>query len=241
MMAFALPALAQFSQPMLDALSRSQLGANSELLATPEDRKTIFDYTKSRLGSPWTELKSLPPNQQIILLQAGIEQKTGQDYLDLAIAVIQAVAEGELSKQHAQIVLSPAASDKEGFIAVNFGDEKLATALRQLAPLYADAPDRATFIANVLSGKARDEYLRWSALQGVQPIKPIADVRATSKKQSPTTSKSGPTTPSPSLKSADPTQAVASTNQPASMSWSVLIAVIVAVIGLLWLLLKWRK
>ena len=241
MMAFAFPALAQLSPPMLDALSRSQLGANAELLATPEDRKTISDYAKTHLGSPWKELKALPPDQQMILLQAGIEQKTGQDYLDLAIAVVQGVAEGVLSKQHAQMVLSPAASDKEGFIAVNFGDEKLAAALRQLVPLYADAPERVAFIEKVLSGKARDEYLKWSSLQGVQPIQPIADVSATGQKQSPSISTSGPTTPSPTRKSADSKQAVASGNQPASTPWSVVAVLIVAAIGLLWLLIKNRK
>ena len=81
MMALALPAVAQLSQPMIDALNRSQLGANAELLATPQDRKTISDYAKTHLGPPWAELKALPPNQQMILLQAGIEQKIGRAHV----------------------------------------------------------------------------------------------------------------------------------------------------------------
>lgn len=242
MIAIALPGIAQLSQPMIDALSRSQLGANAELLATPEDRKTISDYAKTHLGPPWVQLKALPPNQQMILLQAGIEQKTGQDYLDLAIAIVQGVAEGVLSKQHAQMVLSPAASDKEGFLAVNFGDAKLAAALRQLAPVYADAPERVAFIEKVLSGKARDEYLKWSSLQGVKPIQPVADVSATSEKQSPQISTIGPITPSPTRKSADPKPTVTpSKEQASSTPRSIIVVLIVAVIGLLWLVLKKRK
>lgn len=243
MMAFALPVVAQLSPPMIDALSRSQLGANAELLATPEDRKTISEYVKTHLGPPWAELKALPPNQQMILMQAGIEQKTGQDYLDLAIAVIQGVAEGGLSKQHAQMVLSPAASDKEGFLAVNFGDEKLAAALRQLLPLYVDAPERAAFIEKVLSGKARDEYLKWSSLQGVQPIQPVTDVGATSQKQSPSISTNGPITPSPTPKAPEAKPAVSSPSEETTSTtpWSIIVVLIVAALGLLWLLLKRRS
>ena len=241
LIAFALPALAQLSQPMLDALSRSQLGANAELLANSEDRKIISDYAKTRLGSSWREFKTLPSNQQIILLQAGIEQKTGQDYLDLVIAVIQGVAEGVLSKQLAQMVLSPAASDKEGFISVNFGDEKLAAVLRQLVPLYVDSPEPVAFIEKVLSGKARDEYLRWSSLQGIRPIQPIANVSETSKTQSPSISKSGPATSSPARKSTEPKQAVAIAHRPSSTPWSIIVVLIVAALGLLWLLVNKRK
>jgi hypothetical protein len=241
-MAFALPTVAQLSQPMIDALSRSQLGANAELLATPEDRKTISDCVKTHLSPPWEELKALPPNQQMILLQAGIEQKTGQDYLDLAIAVVQGVADGGLSKQHAQMVLSPAASDKEGFLAVNFGDEKLAAALRKLVPLYADAPERVAFIEKVLSGKARDEYLKWSSLQGVQPIQPVTDVSATSQKQSPSIGTNGPITASPKRKSADSKPTLTPSEESASsIPWSIIVVLIVAATGLLWLLLKQRS
>lgn len=243
MMAFAMPVAGQLSQPMIDALSRSQLGGNAELVATPEDRRIISDYAKTHLGPPWNELKALPPNRQMILLQAGIEQRTGQDYLDFATAVVQGVADGVLSKQHAQMVLSPAASDKEGFLAVNFGDEKLAAALRQLIRLYTDAPERVAFIEKVLSGKARDEYLKWSSLQGVQPIQPVADLSATSQKQSPSISTNGQITPSPSRKSADPKPAVSTpSEEPASSTpWSIIVVLIVAAIGLLWLLLKNRK
>lgn len=240
--AFVMPVFGQLSQPMIDALSRSQLGANAELVATPEDRKTISDYAKTLLGRPWAELKALPPHQQMILLQAGIEQKTGQDYLDLAIAVLQGVAEGFLSKQHAQMILSPASSDKEGFLAVNFGDEKLAAVLRRLVPLYADAPERVAFIEKVLSGKARDEHLKWSSLQGVQPSQPVTHVSATGQKQSPSMGTNGPITPAPK-QSPEPKPPTTTANEEPSSStpWSLIVVLIVAALGLLWLLLKRRS
>lgn len=242
LVAFAVPVFGQLSQPMIDALCRSQLGANAELLATPEDRKTISDYAKTHLSPPWAELKSLPLNQQMIMLQSGIEQKTGQDYLDLAIAVLQGVAEGHLSKQHAQMILSPASSDKEGFLAVNFGDEKLAAVLRRLVPLYVDAPERVAFIEKVLSGKARDEHLKWSSLQGVQPSQPVTHVSSTSQKRSPSISTNGPITSSPkqSPEPKPPTSKL-SEEPSASTPWSIIVVLIAAALGLLWVWLTKRK
>ncbi len=241
LMVFALPASAQLSQPMLDALSRSQLGANAELLATPEDKQTISDYAKKHLVAPWTELMALPPNQQAVLLQAAIEQKKGLTYLEFAISIFQKIAAGELPKQFGQMLLSPAASDKEGFIPINFSDEKLAKALRQLVPLYADAPERVVFIEKVLSGKARDEYLEWSSLQGVQPIQPISNIGETRQKLSPSISTSVPANSSPAHKSAQPKPAVASANYLPSRLWSIAIVLIVSASGLLLLLIKKRK
>lgn len=238
-MVLALPAVAQLAQPVVDALGRSQLGANAELLTTPEDRQTISDFANTHLCPPWMELKSLPPNQQLILLQTGIEHKSGQDYLDLAISIFQGVAKGELPKQHALLVLSPAAADKEGFLAVNFRDEKLAEALRQLVPLFNDAPDRVAFIEKVLSGKARDEYLKWSSLQGVQPIQPVADASATNQKQAPSMSSNGPIHQSTTHKSTDAKPTPASGNESTALTpGSSSFVFIVVTIGILWLLLK---
>lgn len=242
MVAFVLPLVAQLSQPLIDSLSRSQLGANGELVATSDDRKTIYFYAKSHLGPPWAELKALPPHHQMILLQAGIEQKIGQDYLDFAIAVLQSVAEGGLSKEHAGMVLSPTSSSKEGFIPVNFADEKLAAALRQLIPLYADAPERVVSIEKVLSGKARDEYLKWSSLQGVEPIQPVTDVKSTKQNQSSLISTNDPIAPLPIPKTADPRFTPTSNESLATSTlWSAIVGLIAAAVGIAWILLKKRK
>jgi len=224
-------------------LERVQFGANNELLISGKSAKDLQEFVLKS----GTELVPIllrgdnDPLQAEKLVQAAVDYLNGREYLSFSASLFEEIGMGHLKPELGSRLMSPSTDSKEGFIPINYTNPQLASALRNALPRYANNHHKVAFIEKVLSGKARDEYLRWSALQGVQPIKPIADVRATSKKQSPTTSKSGPTAPSPSLKSADPTQAVASTNQPASMSWSVLIAVIMAVIGLLWLLLKWRK
>lgn len=224
-------------------LEQVQFGANNELLISGKSARDLQEFVLESGAElvPILVRGDNEPLQAEKLVQAAVDYLNGREYLSFSASLFEEIGMGHLEPELGSRLMSPSTDSKEGFIPINYTNPQLASALRNALPRYANNPHKAAFIEKVLSGKARDEYLRWSELQGVQPMNPILDVRSTSKKQSRTTGKSGQTTPSPSLRSADPTQAVASANQPASTLWSVVAVLIVAVIGLLWLVLKWRK
>jgi hypothetical protein len=173
-----------------------------------------------------------------VLVRAGVKFLTNNDYLTFGAAIFRKVADGEINPALGLPILY--AGDKEGVLAVNHDDPRLANVLPKVLHRYADNPQQTTFIQKLISGKAKQEHIDWCSAQGLTPAQVVAlvpsdavtDPSHSPKVQPPAPKKTPSTTPTTTTPIEKPTS---------STPWSIFVVLIVAAMGLLWLLLKRRS
>ena len=224
----------------VEVLERIQFGANGELIGSADDISNVRKLAQNWLIPPGTVFKALSQDQQIIVVQAAVESLKGAAYLDMVATVLQGVADGNILPRVGSIALASAGSDKEGVLAVNYTDPRIANVLPKVLPRYADNPQQANFIQKLISGKAKQEHIYWCSAQGLTPAQVVASVPSdavTYPSQSP---KVQPPAPKHAPE-AKPPKLTPNEEPTSSTPWSVVAVLIVAATGLLWLLLKNRK
>jgi hypothetical protein len=222
----------------VEVLERIQFGANGELIGSADDISSVRKLAQSWLIPPSTVFRALSQDQQVIVVQAAVESLKGAAYLDMVATVLQGVADGNILPRVGSIALASAGSDKEGVLAVNYTDPRIANVLQKVLPRYADNPQQTNFIQKLISGKAKQEHIDWCSAQGLTPAQVVALVPSdavTDPSQSPKVQPPAPKK-APEAKPSTPSEESTS-----STPWSVVAVLIVAAMGLLWLLLKGRK
>jgi hypothetical protein len=223
----------------VEVLERIQFGANGELIGSADDISSVRKLAQSWLIPPSTVFRALSQDQQVIVVQAAVESLKGAAYLDMVATVLQGVADGNILPRVGSIALASAGSDKEGVLAVNYTDPRIANVLQKVLPRYADNPQQTNFIQKLISGKAKQEHIDWCSAQGLTPAQVVALVPSNAVTDPSQSSKVQPPAPkkTPEAKPASP----ASEEPTSSTPWSIIIVLIVAATGLLWLLVKKRK
>lgn len=224
----------------VEVLERIQFGANGELIGSADDISSVRKLAPSWLIPPSTIFKALSQDQQVVAVQAAVESLKGAAYLDMVATVLQGVADGSILPRVGSIALASAGSDKEGVLAVNHDDPRLANVLPKVLPRYADNPQQTTFIQKLISGKAKQEHIDWCSAQGLTPAQVVAlvpsdavtDPSHSPKVQPPAPKKTPSTTPTTTTPSEEPTSSTPRT---------IIVVLIVAALGLLWLVLKRRS
>lgn len=222
----------------VEVLSRIHFGANGELLGSSDDIDTVRKLSKSWLMPPLATFKALPPDHQSVVVQAAVESLHGDAFLDMVATVLHGMADGSILPRVGSIALASAGSDKEGVLAVNYTDRRIAEVLPKVLSRYADNPQQTNFIQKLVSGKAKKEHIDWCEAQGLTPAKVVADIP----------SETSPPPSSPNLQPSPPKKAPEAKPTPtpsedpaSSTPWSIIVVLIVAALGLLWLLLKRRS
>lgn len=222
------------------ALEKIEIGANDELLVGAADDALLREFFLQNISSLGQLAISLNENRlDGIFVRAAVKYLSVNDYLTFSGAVFNHITNGELSPKLGLPVLYPAVSDKEGVLAVNYNDRRIAEVLPKVLSRYADNPQKTNFIQKLVSGKAKKEHIDWCEAQGLTPAKVVAEVP----------SKTSPPPSSPNLlpsppKKAPETKLTTSTpsEEPTSSTpWSIIVGLVVVMVGSLWLLFKARK
>jgi len=228
-------------------LARSGVGANNELLASPEDQIALYQFVKQswRDFMPHLNTLNLNAKEQQLLVQASIEALSDQDYLPFITNALRLFSEGNLSDSIGMALIMPSKSDKEGFLAMNYQNEELADALRAAIPKYSSNPQIQSFAEGILSGSEKDRHVKWMTEQGMQPRAAVATESLPATSEQPW-SLEGETSASPPRKQhiePKPASPMDVEESPSLTRWSmvaVVAMVVVTMIGLLWVLLKKR-
>jgi hypothetical protein len=233
--------------PIKQSLARSGVGANNELLASPEDQRALYQFVKQswRDFLPKLNALNLDANQQQLLIQATIEALPDQDYLPFVTAALRLFSEGKLAAPVGAALLMPSKSDKEGFLAMNYQNPELANALRAAVPRYGSNPQMQTFATGILSGTEKERHVKWMTEQGLQARPPVttAAINPTPDPAAATPAAATPTrsTPVPTATPATPSPAPAVAESPAPVverkspvwPWVVGIAALIAILALI--------
>jgi hypothetical protein len=171
------------------------------------------------------------------LIRAGAKFLPNNDYLSFSAAVFEKIADGKI--QPALGVPLLYAGDKEGVLAVNHNDRRIADILPKVLPHYADNPQDSNYIQKIISGKAKKEHIDWYSSQGLTPAQVIEVVATESVKYD-----QGSTSMQQALsKHADevlPASAM-NTRTTSSIKWFTVVTLLLAMMVLLWIVMKYRK
>jgi hypothetical protein len=231
-----------------DLLSRATLGAVGEVSVINHslprgqleaDVRAIRLLSKGMLAPPMTAFKALSVRNQKIIVQAANESLVGEAYLEMVAAVLQCVAEGNITPEVGSIALSPSpGSSIEGVLAVNHADPRIAEVLPKLLSRYRDNPEESDYIRMLISGEAKKEHIENYESYGLKPAQVIS--RSPSNDAPPAPKANTISIPKKPLEvRAVPTASTEKTSS--GMSWSILALLIIAVAGLLWWMLKRRS
>lgn len=219
-----------------DVLSRVTLGPNLDLLAGEDDVRAVHRLAKELVALPMKDFMTLSAKHQEILIVAASDSLKGDAYLEMVAAVLRCVADGSISPGVGSIALSPGMS-KEGVLAVNHADPRIAEVLPKLLARYRDDPDTAELIQMLISGEAKQIHIEWCESYGIKPAQLISKVPA----GGPTSSSLTSTTPVPKkAPETTPISPAPTEGSSSTLSCSFMALLIAGSIALLWLALKRR-
>jgi hypothetical protein len=226
--------------PIKQTLARSGVGANNELLASPEDQRVLYGFVKQswRDFLPELNAQSLTAQETQLLIQASIEALPDSDYLPFVVTALRLLSEDELPASLGVLVIMPSKSDKEGFLAMNYQEADLASALASALPKFIDNPQLQVFVEQILSGTAKQRHIQWMKEQGLQvrpPVNAVADSVAAVPSATTFTAKAPTPLPTANLESAaaDADKPKPSPAQTNALPWPWIIGAILflAVVG----------
>lgn len=219
-----------------DILSRVYIDPIRRLNGSPDDVRAIYRLSKELVAPPMKDFKALSTQHQEVIIQAADESFEDGAYLEMVAAVLQCVADGSISPSVGRIALTP--SSKEGVLAVNHADPRIAEVLPKLLARYRDDPDSTDLIQMLISGEAKQIHIESCESYGIKPAQVIAKVPPRGAAPSSLLNASAVPKNSPEVS----TVPMASTEKTSSeMSWSILALLIIAAAGLLWWMLKRRS
>lgn len=160
-------------EPVRQIVDRAAFGANNELLLAPKAKIVLNEFCRSSWRSLLQNVsdEKTPAREREVLIQACVQGLPDSEYLPFVAESFRHIALGTFPPSVATRLLYPAAG-KEGFLPVNYDNAELAGALRAALPLFSDPDDKA-FAQKILSGAAKQEYLKWTADQGLQARPPV--------------------------------------------------------------------
>jgi hypothetical protein len=219
-----------------DVLSRATLGPNLDLLAGEDDVRAVHRLAKELVTPPMKDFMALSTRHQEILIIAASDSLKGDDYLEMVATVLRYVADGSISPGVGSIALSPGMS-KEGVLAVNHADPRIAEVLPKLLARYRDDPDTTDLIQMLISGEAKQIHIESCESYGIKPAQVISKVASGGSASSSLIN----TAPVPKKAPEAKPLSRAPTEEPSSaLSWSFIALLIAGLIALLWLALNRR-
>lgn len=237
--------------PVKQTLARSSLGANNELVASPEDQRVLYSFVKQSWQEFLPELsaQNLTAQENQLLIQASIEALPDSDYLPFVSTVLRLFIEGKLPTSVGMSVIMPSKSDKEGFLAMNYQEPDLASALRAAVPKLDGNPQLQTFVEGILSGAAKEKHVNWTLEQGMQArpavnaaINPVASVPNITTPAAEAQPVATPTEPTPTpVEAASKPSLVGQAESPKSFPWPWIIGAILLLAIAGGILLKLRR
>lgn len=219
-------------------LEKAGVGENNELLIPSMHDALVREFVITNRGELITFVGPLGDEKLAgILVRSGVKFLTNNDYLTFASAILGEIADGKIDPALGLPILYT--GDKEGVLAVNYTDPRIANVLPKVLPRYADNSQHTNFIQKLISGKAKQEHVDWCSAQGLTPAQALA---SESSAFPATITAPSVLQPPPTRKSSDSKPALTPSNEPISSTpWSLIVILMAAAIGLAWLLLKKRK
>lgn len=194
---------ALLSDGVKQAISRSDV-ADSQFIASREDFLLLKEFSREswRQFLPRLGELGLDERDQRKLLLATIEALPDEEYLPFVSQSLRLYANGQLPMAIGEDFIFPYKSNKEGFLAMNYQEQELASALRAALPRLSKNPDVKPFVERVLSGAAMRRYVERMLEQGLPPRPPVMAAAAASPSPIATTPNAAP--PSPPVPTAKP-------------------------------------
>lgn len=218
-----------------DVLSRVYIDPIRRLNGSPDDVRAIYRLSKELVAPPMKDFKALSTKHQEVIMQAADESFEDGAYLEVVAAVLQCVADGSISPSVGNIALTP--SSKEGVLAVNHADPRIAEVLPKLLARYRDDPESTDLIQMLISGEAKQIHIESCESYGIKPAQVISKVASGGSASSSLIN----TAPVPKKAPEAKPLSRAPTEEPSSaLSWSFIALLIAGSIALLWLALNRR-
>jgi hypothetical protein len=210
---------------------RSSSEAPTQLTALVRDHwSLLFESFQTEIPDPY---------QQTVIAVA-VSSMNGEEYLRAVAHGLRLYCDGRISLQAAHQLLMPP-MNRYGFLAVNRNHPLVRELLPELKRKMPPGDRDTEFVAMLIDGRAEKQALEYWRRYNEPAITPLGIVKSnTSNGVSPRSTSPARLASKPPNESAvsvlDTSQGVRS-----STPWSIIVVLIAAAIGLLWLLLKRRS
>lgn len=137
-----------------------------------QDKKFINSSVQNSWREITREIDRFTTKEQQKIIAAAMDNLDDPTYLEFCITFLGLLKNQKIDIISGKYIIMPNES-KQGFLAVNYKNHNLSSALSEVRDLFGHEPPYLQFIDSILSGQANDEFLKFTEGTGLKARLPV--------------------------------------------------------------------